>query len=74
MNFIHLLNGKLAMDQYDSMSWQTFIHGLKLNLGLHIPLLLPPHPTLPLQIKVSIGSVERKTDLTSEFGPHYANI
>jgi hypothetical protein len=42
---------------------------LKLNLGLHIPLLLPPHPTLPLQIKVSIGSVECRTELTLFFHP-----
>ena len=38
------------------MSWQIFIHDLNLILGLHLSL-LPPHPTLPLQVKVSTGSV-----------------
>jgi uncharacterized protein len=42
-----------------SMSWQIFIHGLKLILGLHVPLLLlpPPHPILLLQVKASKSSV-----------------
>jgi hypothetical protein len=63
------------MGQYDSMSWQIFIHGLKLILGLQILLLPSPHPTLPLlQLQVSTSSMECKTDLTSGFGPHYANI
>ena len=62
------------MGQYDSMSWQIFIHGLKLILGLQLSL-LPPYPTLPLlQLQVSTSSMECKTDLTSGFGPHYANI
>lgn len=63
------------MGQYDSMSWQIFIYGLKLILGLHLSLLPSPHPTLPLlQLQVSTSSMECKTDLTSGFGPHYANI
>jgi hypothetical protein len=58
-----------SMDQYNSMSCQIFIYGLKLilGLGLHIPL-PPPHPTFPLQVKVSTSSMECKTDLTSGFG------